>query len=176
MEELKVRQIECCRFVAFYVTVTGKIYSTGKNICGLLGRDDYFSDTFVPLQVPGLADKRVQQVSSGLHHALALTDNHEVYAWGSSDSGQLSLPRTQKWKSEYDYRRGESFFYLEEPSPIPFFSQNKALLQIKQVACGRAFSMALSVSGMLYSWGDNRHGQLGRGRDRYGLNLREDES
>ena len=81
-----------------------------------------------------------------------------MYAWGSSESGQISLPRTQKWKSEYDYRRGESFFYLEEPTPINFFSQNKAILQIKQVACGRAFSMALSVSGKLFSWGDNRHG------------------
>ena len=35
--------------------------------------------------------------------------------------------------------------------------------QVRHIACGHNHTMALTERGQLYSWGDDRHGQLGLG-------------
>ena len=35
--------------------------------------------------------------------------------------------------------------------------------QVRHISCGHNHTMALTERGQLYSWGDDRHGQLGLG-------------
>ena len=35
--------------------------------------------------------------------------------------------------------------------------------QVRHISCGHSHTMALTERGQLYSWGDDRHGQLGLG-------------
>lgn len=44
-------------------------------------------------------------------------------------------------------------------------------VKVTQVACGARHSLALSTGGFLFSWGDNKHGQLGIGNSSPARNL-----
>lgn len=73
--------------------------------------------------------------------ALALTTSHEVYAWGSGESGQLGRP----------------------PSTDPGAPAKVAGLpaDVVAVAAGADFALAVTASGQVWAWGRDDLGQLG---------------
>ncbi len=79
-------------------------------------------------------------VAAGAHHALALTDDGEVWAWGQNQYGQLG----QGTKTNLNIPR-----------------QVDGLPEIKSIAAGAYFSLALSEDGKVYGWGHNDKGQIG---------------
>ncbi len=84
--------------------------------------------------------------ASGEGHALALSTQGSVYAWGRNDRGQLGTGGTDS---------------LSAPTPI----QDGALgsLQVSQISAGQSFSLALTSTGRIFAWGANDVGQLGDG-------------
>lgn len=96
---------------------------------------------------------KVVQVAVGAKHALLLTDEGIVYSWGSANNyGQLG--RTT----------GEDVTSRQTPLPIVenFRDNAKGSIEvIVQIACGLNHCLALSQSGKLYAWGNNKAGQLG---------------
>ena len=84
-----------------------------------------------PRRVSGLTEPIVG-VSCGQAHNLALSANHNVWAWGSSDYGQAGFGV-----------RGNS-----ATPRLVLDTQN-----IRQVSAGRYHSFALTDTGILYSWG-----------------------
>jgi alpha-tubulin suppressor-like RCC1 family protein len=68
-----------------------------------------------------------------------------LYVWGDSGYGQLGF------KSRNDNSSLKPSLLPKSSLPEP----------IKMVAIGNSHSLALSVSGQLYVWGDNDVGQLG---------------
>lgn len=48
-----------------------------------------------PVLVPGLAGKVVVRVVSGGDHAMALTDDGELYTWGCDEQGRLGRDQRQ---------------------------------------------------------------------------------
>ena len=104
----------------------------------------------MPALLKALGDKgagtTVLQVQCGGAHTLALCDNGDVYAWGSNDDMQLGLgPGVGK--------------KVNRPELVTDLS-GKGILR---VACGKNFSLALSESGDVYSWGAGSALQLGHG-------------
>ena len=154
------------RFVNFYLSQKGEIYSSGKNIWGVLGREGtkqgsrFYTQTLMEIS----AESKIKLVKSGLKHAICLTETNEIYTWGYNNLGQLGLNLNEtkaNIKSEINFETGEIFNYINTPEPIPFFLKNNRSILISEISCGNDFTIALTTAGKLYGWGDNTFNQLG---------------
>ncbi|XP_012502611.1 PREDICTED: E3 ISG15--protein ligase HERC5 [Propithecus coquereli] len=92
-----------------------------------------------------LREKNIIQITCGDYHSLALSKGGELFAWGQNVHGQLGL--------------GSTF----PSTPTPEMVESLAGVPLVQISAGEAHSMALSMSGNVYSWGKNDFGQLGLG-------------
>ncbi|KAH0620943.1 hypothetical protein JD844_021860, partial [Phrynosoma platyrhinos] len=97
-----------------------------------------------PCKVTGLENTRVKSVASGSSHASALTDEGEVYVWGSNKHRQLV--------SKDDF--------LLKPQKIEacYFEDEK----VSKVWNGWTHMMAQTETGKVFTWGRGDYGQLGR--------------
>jgi alpha-tubulin suppressor-like RCC1 family protein len=70
--------------------VDGLVYCWGRNNSYQCGNG---SNTFnvAPIVVEKLKGKQVSQIACGNSHSVAVTDNDEVYVWGSNCYYQLSI-------------------------------------------------------------------------------------
>ena len=97
--------------------------------------------------LPGLDGVFVTQISCGGGHALILGNlrhtTPQVYAVGSGSQGQLGTGKVDS-----------------EKTPVLITGDFPAAVQ---VACGHEHSLIVTGQGTLYSFGLNRHGQLGLG-------------
>ncbi|XP_036402620.1 probable E3 ubiquitin-protein ligase HERC4 isoform X1 [Megalops cyprinoides] len=122
----------------------GTVYTCGCNDLGQLGHD---KSRKKPEQVAALDAQNIVGVSCGEAHTLALNDKGQVFAWGLGSDGQLGLPN------------------VEDCTRVPRNIKSLSDVQIAQVACGYRHSHALSRGGKIYSWGQNKYGQLGLGNN-----------
>ncbi|XP_006143352.1 probable E3 ubiquitin-protein ligase HERC6 [Tupaia chinensis] len=98
-------------------------------------------------QIQAFETLRVDLVSCGKEHSLAVCHKGRVFAWGAGSEGQLGI--------------GE----FKERSFTPQKIKALAGIKIIQVSCGYYHSLALSEDGQVFSWGKNSHGQLGLGKE-----------
>ncbi|XP_072611049.1 E3 ISG15--protein ligase HERC5 isoform X3 [Vulpes vulpes] len=92
-----------------------------------------------------LQEKSIIQITCGDYHSLALSKGGELFAWGQNLHGQLGV--------------GRLFISI----PTPQLVEHLSGVPLVQISAGKAHSMALSMSGNVYSWGRNDLGQLGLG-------------
>ncbi|XP_052871929.1 probable E3 ubiquitin-protein ligase HERC4 isoform X2 [Anopheles cruzii] len=134
----------CCGTAhSLALTNWGQIYSWGSNAVGQLGQDVDVTRQPSPRLIRSIAAKQVVQIASGQYHCLALTNNGELYAWGSNAYGQLGVGTTN------------------EKVAIPTLVVSLAGVPIAFIACGGNHSFAVSKSGAIFGWGKNTFGQLG---------------
>ncbi len=108
-----------------------------------------------PGLVTALVGKTITEVVPTPSGAYAVVDDGTVWAWGTTNSrGQLgdgtttaSITPVQVCKT-YDTQASTCTQYLAG---------------IVHVAAGSGFAIALDSNGYVWSWGDNRYGQLGQG-------------
>ena len=156
------------------------VYAFGNNEEGELGLKDKNIKTYVFQKINfGKYTNQIVQISAGTVHNLALTIDGKVFAWGSSQGGQLGLSE--------DYLVKQPGFkenlFIYEPTIVhintnlKIIKNNENNLQnlinkieneekdefIKKISCGEAHSVALSNKGNGYSWGFGSNGQLGLG-------------
>ncbi|XP_059903496.1 probable E3 ubiquitin-protein ligase HERC3 [Gadus macrocephalus] len=138
----KTKSIKCKHVVAS---------SSGDSGLLLLSRDG--SVVFVDLSAPAIPrslqnciKKRIIQVACGEQHSIVLTEDGQALSWGSNTRGQLglTLPETS---------------VVPSPTPVAALSG----VPLVQVTAGGAHTLALSVSGTVFGWGQNDAGQLGLG-------------
>eukprot|EP00629_Pelagomonadales_sp_RCC1024_P015030 CAMPEP_0119261496 /NCGR_PEP_ID=MMETSP1329-20130426/1542_1 /TAXON_ID=114041 /ORGANISM="Genus nov. species nov., Strain RCC1024" /LENGTH=670 /DNA_ID=CAMNT_0007261061 /DNA_START=319 /DNA_END=2327 /DNA_ORIENTATION=+ len=98
-----------------------------------------------PTLVEGLLGLPVASVCCGGQHAAVLTRGGEVYTWGRGGFGRLGHGDTQSLKAPKLVRGA-----LER-------------VRCAQVACGFAYTAAVSDAGALYTWGAGENGRLGLG-------------
>lgn len=106
--------------------------------------------------------------STGTGHTLAITEQNEVYAWGTNWAGQVG-DKTNDFKSTPI--NITPYFLLESDESIV------------DIFAGYLFSMALSSKGRVFTWGYNDEYRLGRDYGPYNepvditqlLNLSENE-
>jgi regulator of chromosome condensation len=105
----------------------------------------------VRVEIPQLAGDlsvTVDSCSGGMHHSSILLSNGTLLMFGRNDSFQLGLPQVDT-----------NPFGKDGPFPTP--TQVPDIPSVKQVSCGSAFTMAVTVDEDLYAWGFNEMGQLG---------------
>ena len=158
------------------------VYAFGNNEEGELGLKDKTIKTFKFNKINfGKYSNQITQISAGTVHNLALTKDGRVFAWGSSQGGQLGL------SEEYLLNKPgfKEVLFLYEPTIIHINRNlqrdsknlvdntknlnNQIELEendddfIINISCGEAHSIALSSKGEVYSWGFGTNGQLGLG-------------
>ncbi|XP_074114666.1 HECT and RLD domain containing E3 ubiquitin ligase 4 isoform X1 [Cotesia typhae] len=121
----------------------GQLFSWGCNSNGQLGLSSFVPVQKTPRMVKTLATSIVIQVSCGYKHAVALTNNGKLYAWGLNDEGQLGIGPESKIEHK------PRLIKCLEAVPIAY------------VACGGYHTIVVSKSGAIYAWGRNTFGQLG---------------
>lgn len=83
-------QVSCGIFHSGFLTISGKVYTTGGNAFGQLGLGNK-KGTCIPRKVEALDSHRIRQISCSSHSA-ALSENGEVFVWGTGIFGEYVLP------------------------------------------------------------------------------------
>lgn len=149
LKSKRVRDIACGSSHSAAITSSGELYTWGCGEYGRLGHGDNVTQ-LRPKQVKALASQRVVQVACGSRDAqtLALTDEGMVYSWGDGDFGKLG--------------RGGS-----EGCSVPHNVEKLNGVGIIQIECGAQFSLALSRTGLVWTWGKGDYFRLGHGADQH---------
>ncbi|KAI9529648.1 hypothetical protein NQZ68_007886 [Dissostichus eleginoides] len=132
------------------VTVSGCVYQWGTGLCSHAKRalsprpvPPHLSST-VPSLVPGLDQKNVHMVTAGLAHCVCLTEDGDLFLWGSNKHGQLTSTEP----------------FLSSPTLV-----KRSLLggeKVVLVCSGWTHIVAQTESRRVYTWGRGGYGQLGR--------------
>lgn len=90
-----------------------------------------------------LENVKVTEVSAGLYHSAAITEAGELIVYGCNRYGQAIVSRETNSTTVHRWKPDDGSL-------------------VKKVVCGRYHTVALDTHGRLWSFGDNRYGQLGR--------------
>ncbi|XP_051566249.1 transcriptional regulator ATRX-like [Myxocyprinus asiaticus] len=150
-KELKLGQpvqwVSCGYRHSALVTNNGDVFTFGESADGRLGLSaDQLANHNYPQRVDSL--QRVLQVACGGKHTLALTED-ELYSCGRGEFGQLGL--------------GTLVFEADSPVAVGHFRKGR----VTYVTCGENHSALITDSGLLYTFGDGRHGKLGHGDENF---------
>jgi len=121
-----------------------KFYGFGANWAGQLGLGDTIN-RLIPTEILGLNGKHAIQISLGSSHTLVLTNDLKIYVFGSNVIGQIGL--------------GNRVRLQLIPVELSFFSGRN----IHQISAGGEFTIVLLKDFKVFSFGNNRFGQLGLG-------------
>eukprot|EP00927_Polykrikos_kofoidii_P015807 TRINITY_DN17079_c0_g1_i4.p1 TRINITY_DN17079_c0_g1~~TRINITY_DN17079_c0_g1_i4.p1 ORF type:complete len:623 (-),score=107.25 TRINITY_DN17079_c0_g1_i4:14-1780(-) len=139
----KIRDVIIGQGFIIALNEDGTLHSWGqdKNGCLGLGTDNMNSPE--PRKIPFPSDyaEKVVDIQFGKHHVLALTNGGKVYSWGGNNEGQLGLNDTQG-RCEPVYVDGLREFSIE------------------QILAVDNMSYALTSTGQVYAWGENKEQNL----------------
>ncbi|XP_063516745.1 X-linked retinitis pigmentosa GTPase regulator isoform X9 [Pongo pygmaeus] len=144
--EHKIKQLSAGSNTSAALTEDGRLFMWGDNSEGQIGLKNV-TNVCVPQQVT--IGKPVSWISCGYYHSAFVTTDGELYVFGEPENGKLGLPsqllgnhRTPQLVSE-----------------IPE--------KVIQVACGGEHTVVLTDIGLMYTFGDGRHGKLGLGLENF---------
>ncbi len=130
---------------SLFLKSDGTVWACGGNDNGAVG-DGTGAPQLTPVVIPNLTG--MTQIAGGGYHSLALKADGTVWAWGYNGSGQLGDGTT-----------------TNRFAPV----QVSGLTNVTQIAAGGRYdppdshSAALKSDGTVWTWGNNRTGQLGDG-------------
>ncbi len=150
-------------FHSFAVNKDGEVYTWGLNNFGQTGIDQGAGEggnaILSATIVNSLKDYKIKQVTGGMHHSYALTDDGKVLAFGRCDAHQLGLdvddlPEDSVVRDEQGARR-----IVKKPTEIP------DLAACKWIASKGMTGIAITEEGEAYAWGSSATYQTGTGTD-----------
>ncbi|RMA46417.1 InlB B-repeat-containing protein [Bifidobacterium sp. wkB344] len=144
----KFTWIKAGEWTSLATSSDGSLYSWGWNEYGQLGRNTAPArQDRTPRKVTMPAGvTKFTQVSTEHRHSLALGSDGNLYSWGLNDCEQLGR---DTGSAKYDVKPGRV------PTPA-------GVAQFTEVSAGYSHSLAIGSDGNLYSWGQNKYGELGR--------------
>ena len=120
------------------LTTSGDVYSWGDNKYGQLGINNK-NKQCLPQKINL---ENITAIFCGTYTSFAISKSNEIYAWGLNNCGQLGLGHDQEQncphKLDFDFGT-----YL------------------KTIYGGYNHTFAITKSSKIYSWGNNKFGQLG---------------
>ena len=126
------------------ISTEGDVYSFGGSTYGAHGHKE--EKVLSPTRITSLTN--ILAISCGPTHSLCLDYAGNVFSFGSNSNGELGIGKPS-----------ETFSHTCEPQHVNVPSS------IKQVSCGRYFSICVSEKGEIFSFGANNFGQLGQGNN-----------
>uniref|UniRef100_A0A8D0C7R4 Secretion regulating guanine nucleotide exchange factor n=1 Tax=Salvator merianae TaxID=96440 RepID=A0A8D0C7R4_SALMN len=181
LSDCPVTKVACGWDFTIILAGNGQLLSCGSNSFGQLGVPHVSGGSAVPQKIESLQDK-VVNVAAGLRHALAVTENGQIYQWGIgmlshakrackpemlpsflsakepckvTDEGELYV-----WGSNKHKQLVTKNDFLLKPQKIEahYFGGEK----INRVWSGWTHMVAQTESGKIFTWGRGDYGQLGR--------------
>jgi len=168
LETQVISRVACGLAHSVAINDLGNLFTWGSNEFTQLGRQTS-SDvcSHPPKLVRELQAYNVIQVACGYNHTLALTDDGRLFSWGSNCNGQLGIRTLPISKpsivSNTNLASSSSALVPVEASPIVYYISSLRGVAVACIAAGYRHSVALTVSGALFTWGYNGYGQLGVG-------------
>ncbi|EDS27506.1 NIMA-family kinase NERCC1 [Culex quinquefasciatus] len=126
-------------------TDLGVVLSCGDNTEGCLGHGNTIS-LLIPKIVHKLTNMRIVQIACGEHHVVALSDEGDLFTWGTSNEGALGL--------------GKHMLSSNEPRRLIV---SQMIQNIRQISCGPDCTVVLTDGGFCYCCGSNGFNKLGFG-------------
>jgi len=127
------------------------LYSWGDNNFGRLGHKSTKEQRVVqeaPTQVEVLKGQKTVSVSCGYSHSACIMQDGSLRVWGGGSAGKLGIGDIA---DEFEC-------FCEHPIPLPMPGGRR----VRQVACGRLHTAAVTMSGDLFMWGAGDGGRLGK--------------
>ncbi|KAM8974841.1 RCC1 domain-containing protein 1 isoform 2-T2 [Pelodytes ibericus] len=143
------------------------VLTWGAGRHGQLGHGD-LEDVLEPRIVDALHGLKMNEVAAGGWHSACISDGGDIYCWGWNESGQLGLPSktlAQERNAEETVIEGDDV----EVTDFITIQSFPALIDLPQeceaskISCGSRHTATVTCSGMLYTWGWGKYGQLGHG-------------
>lgn len=153
LEGLRVASVSCGPWHTALVTSSGQLFTFGDGTFGVLGHGDR-SSTSLPREVESLKGLKTVSVSCGVWHSAAVVEvmvgsggssicsSGKLFTWGDGDKGRLG--------------HGD-----KEQKLVPTCVAVLVEHNFRQVACGHSLTVALTISGKVFTMGSTVYGQLG---------------
>ncbi|NWW00230.1 RPGR regulator, partial [Machaerirhynchus nigripectus] len=143
-----VSSVSCGYYHSALITGDGELYTFGEPANGKLGLlPEQLKNNRVPQPVLGIMEK-VNKVVCGGEHTVVLTET-DVYTFGLGQYGQLG--------------HGTFVFESSVPKSVKHLKRHK----ICNIACGENHTAVIADNGLMFTFGDGRHGKLGFGEESF---------
>ena len=137
----------------WFIDKKGKVYTWGSNSYGQLGNgSETTTYTSVPICISDIENSALKGKNIvdiyGSSTMIARDSDGKLYTWGENDYGQLGDGKT-----------------VNSSMPICISDIENSALKGKNIVdiYGSSTMIARDSDGKLYSWGDNKYGELGNG-------------
>ena len=155
--------------VAKVEETTGKVTATGLGKAYITvtakGTED---ETRVVINVIAEDKKVKEKIEAGHIHTLALKQDGTIWSWGNNTQGEMgngtisSIKTTEPTQIEKGkYKETKEIETPEGTTQTTTTEKEIELNNIKDIAAGYYYNLALDNEGYVYSWGYNGYGQLG---------------
>lgn len=133
---------------SLFITSLGRVFSWGNNKYGQLGVVNSTKEN-TPIDITRnfmliSNNEKIKTIASGALHTIFITDLGRIFTCGNNEHGQLG-----------DTTMKDSFI------PVDITKHFNTNQKIIKATAGRNFSLALTNTGKVYGWGNNKFGQLG---------------
>ena len=174
-----IKQISAGAYGVIALTNDGKVVGWGRNEYGQLANTKT-ANSAVPVYIQKqvkVTDEagtvtteyhdldNIKQISRGSSHALALTNDGKVWAWGLNNYGQLGINVGHTTASNANYKRTYAVQVQKQIAiTLEDGTEGTTLVDldnIAQVSGGTDFSTALTNDGTVWAWGLGKSGQIG---------------
>ena len=168
-----IKSISCGEAHSLALTDKGEVYSWGFGSNGQLGLgfcEDSFepgtgltkSRIFTPHLIKELDEEKIIDVKCGKTFSMFINDKNELFACGVNDLNQLGV--NEPFSKEHLHNKESPCYDFVTPIKIDCFLNMKVL----KISCGEGHCLAvikdlISNIKTLWSWGNNKFGQLGQG-------------
>ncbi|XP_015580485.2 ultraviolet-B receptor UVR8 isoform X1 [Ricinus communis] len=141
----RVVQVSASHNHAAYILESGEVFTCGDNSSFCCGHQDTSRPIFRPRFVEALKGVPCKQVAAGLNFTVFLTRTGHVYSCGTNTHGQLGHGDT-----------------LDRPTP-KIIESFEGIGSVAQIAAGPSYVLAVTDSGVVYSFGSGSNFCLGHG-------------
>lgn len=155
LDGICISKVACGEWHTAVVSSSGQLFTYGDGTFGVLGHGNLQSLS-QPKEVESLKGLKVKSVACGLWHTAAVVEIMvgqfksnapcgKLFTWGDSDRGRLGHAD-------------------KERKLLPTCVASLVDCDFVQVSCGRMLTVALTVSGIVFTMGSSVNGQLGNPR------------
>ena len=172
--EINIIKISCGEAHSLALSSEGKVYSWGFGSNGQLGLgfcEDSFepgeglknSMRYNPEKIEEINDENICDIKCGKTFSMFINNKGELFACGVNDLNQLGIQEMPP--KHHLYNKNEEMCYdFVVPTKVDYFLNMK----VENISCGEGHCLAiikdiLSNTQTIWSWGNNKFGQLGQG-------------
>lgn len=155
----EIIQIACGNYHSACLTEKGDVYTWGTNRNGILGNTnidiDNICETPQKLNNGYFTDKKIKQISLGSFHTALLTEDGELFTFGSSSYKEYAIFTKQGALGLGSDVSGDVLI----PTKVYVGGSND--IRLKSISSGKKHMVGLGYDGEVWVWGNGENGVMG---------------